>query len=140
MKMMASSSASDEEIFPEDSASNVDVSPSLRSLGRRDNRSDVSKSSSRMSKASSLQIAMMKEIKLAADRELIKQSNEIKQRKRILQKQMDEEIARRELEVTERKLREDVRRAEERVAQLQLETRIKEPTSVSLCFKHHITV
>ena len=70
------------EVNPEDSASNISTS----------NRS---RTPSKTSTTSSLQSARVKEIQLATDREKVKRSNEMKDRKRLLQRRLDEQRDRR---------------------------------------------
>ena len=107
-----------EEIRPEDSASNV----SLKS------------SSSRIS-TSSVQKARVKEIELAARKENIRRSNEIKEKKRQLRRQLEETIMQQDLEAASCKAREELMLAHQRINEMRMRKDVEDEEERLSCME-----
>ena len=125
----------DLDVRPEDSVSNIGIGSRYRTTKQYERKQESgtrvsvsshssSASSSRTRTSSALQRAMVKEIELAAEAQIIHQSNELKQRKRQLLRRLDDEVARQEIE--RKVMEEEIRMTQQRAARQQYQREIEE--------------
>ena len=109
-----------DEVKPEDSVSNVSLNSS--------------------SSTSSVQKAKVKEIELAAKMANIRRSNEIKERKRQLQRRLQEVVMQQELEAAACRTREELRLSQQRADEMKMRQEIEEEEERLSCIELEMAV
>ena len=111
----------DNDVRPEDSISNV----SSKVTKSKTKQSSEVNSSSSVRTSSSLQRAMVKEIELAAEAEMVKRRNEIRCKKHELMIKLNEEADNQEIEDTAQRMQQEMRKVEQRAARLRIERELQ---------------